>query len=656
MLKLVLLMVSAAALARGAVLTKRGVTVDDDSDYHITVPIPLHPDASTAHGRFSTRSVHVDDFGFPLHRDEVAYKMHAYDKDFVLALKRADGLLSPQYQHVYQDQGRAREMRNGLEHCYYQGIVNDDPTTLATISTCDGLVQFTIIGARSSAHRGIQHGIIHISADERYSIHPVQEDGHDAADDNKAHQAHALIKHNKQDGRFVCPQGRLRKGNFTDILAVEQDVRSAVKRAVAANGDGASGNKTIELLLASDFERYQMLGTESETTLIEMANFINGLYERGGLLENGHIIKVTLAGVVTARTPLWVPNSGADVDVDDLLESWCSWRVAQLHDPANKGTFLANNDVGHMLTARRMTTRSADIGPRASIEGYAGVGVMCSEMQSCGVERGVKTAKLATQAMVIAHELGHNLGAQHDANNNECPLQGFIMERSSCKTCGGVATQWSDCSRRYVRDFFSRRDTSCLDNTPSQCGNGVVDEGEECDSGNTVQGSACCTPNCKLRPDADCDDANGPCCAKCRFVPAQTLCRKALTTDERASCDLPDYCSGTSAKCVNSVRTSGALCNINPLQHNNLDGTCNDGFCQSRENLCHSRGFDYDKACEIGREDSCLLYCKKRDGSCMQLTYGPNSPLSLVAPDYSPCTFTNGTSGTCAAGRCIASM
>ena len=36
------------------------------------------------------------------------------------------------------------------------------------------------------------------------------------------------------------------------------------------------------------------------------------------------------------------------------------------------------------------------------------------------------------------------------------------------------------------------------DCTPHQCGNGVLEEGEECDDGNTIDGDECSYPDCKL--------------------------------------------------------------------------------------------------------------------------------------------------------------
>ena len=52
------------------------------------------------------------------------------------------------------------------------------------------------------------------------------------------------------------------------------------------------------------------------------------------------------------------------------------------------------------------------------------------------------------------------------------------------------STQWSECSKAQLKESLSRGIDICLNNTPdtyisAKCGNGIVDDGEECDCGLT---------------------------------------------------------------------------------------------------------------------------------------------------------------------------
>ena len=88
--------------------------------------------------------------------------------------------------------------------------------------------------------------------------------------------------------------------------------------------------------------------------------------------------------------------------------------------------------------------------------------------------------------------------------------------------------KFSTCSRKEFDGFLGDGRLLCLLNNPNEgyvsnrnrmnCGNGVVDQGEECDCGTIAQcDNSCCDPiTCQFKQQAEC--AAGECCdvIKCK--------------------------------------------------------------------------------------------------------------------------------------------
>ncbi|ESN89980.1 hypothetical protein HELRODRAFT_127755, partial [Helobdella robusta] len=96
---------------------------------------------------------------------------------------------------------------------------------------------------------------------------------------------------------------------------------------------------------------------------------------------------------------------------------------------------------------------------------------------------------------------------------------------------------------------------------PARCGNGLIDEGEDCDCSlfpATTCSSECCdSRTCKFRPGSEC--ATGLCCDfnTCKIISAGVVCR--LKQDE---CDLQDTCDGRSNLCKDLYIQDGSMCTV----------------------------------------------------------------------------------------------
>ncbi|CAK9295462.1 unnamed protein product [Gordionus sp. m RMFG-2023] len=100
--------------------------------------------------------------------------------------------------------------------------------------------------------------------------------------------------------------------------------------------------------------------------------------------------------------------------------------------------------------------------------------------------------------ITVTHELGHALGSYHD-NVTQClgdgPSQGTYLMFSEAST-GGKRNNWlfSECSKEQITKVLRIKGT-CLDGP--ECGNGVIDFGEECDCGpdeTCEKWDPCCNP------------------------------------------------------------------------------------------------------------------------------------------------------------------
>uniref|UniRef100_A0A8C9JN58 ADAM metallopeptidase domain 33 n=1 Tax=Panthera tigris altaica TaxID=74533 RepID=A0A8C9JN58_PANTA len=141
---------------------------------------------------------------------------------------------------------------------------------------------------------------------------------------------------------------------------------------------------------------------------------------------------------------------------------------------------------------------------------------------------------------------------------------------------------WTDpCSRRQLRAFFRKGGGACLSNAPdsrvlvprARCGNGLVEDGEECDCGSTgcwswLIGALWCPCWCWLC------SARGPAWPHL-LKPAGVLCRRAA-----GDCDLPEFCTGTSPYCPpDTFLLDGSSCASGR-------GYCRDGACPTLEQQC----------------------------------------------------------------------
>ncbi|KAI8330144.1 Metallo-peptidase family M12-domain-containing protein [Choanephora cucurbitarum] len=252
---------------------------------------------------------------------------------------------------------------------------------------------------------------------------------------------------------------------------------------------------------------------------------------------------------------------------------------------------------------------------------------------------------------VVAHEVGHGFGAIHDCTASMCPCK----EECNCcplsdTVCSAGETYLMNPTSNVTTNDFSPCSISdicstfpsigyCLKSPDirtggsfSICGNGILEPGEECDSGLTD--SECChAKTCKLKSHAACDDYSNQCCLNCKIAPKSTVCRPAVS-----ECDSTEYCTGESSQCpADQFSPDGSSCANDTMK-------CASGVCTSRDQQCMSRGLRQNISTQCSfQKDSCLISCTdpKDTENCLVL--------SGMFLDGTEC----GLAGYCQKGTCI---
>ncbi|XP_058381245.1 disintegrin and metalloproteinase domain-containing protein 5-like isoform X2 [Diceros bicornis minor] len=194
---------------------------------------------------------------------------------------------------------------------------------------------------------------------------------------------------------------------------------------------------------------------------------------------------------------------------------------------------------------------------------------------------------LESYTISIVQLLGFNLGLSYE-DTDTCLCSGDICTMSPDAVYSEGVKDFSTCSLDDFKYFASNSGLDCLQNIVpevpvyrqrSVCGNGVLEQGEQCDCGTPVNCThkSCCDPRtCTKKKGKDC--GSGECCTKnCKIRPIGILCRKSL--DE---CDFTEYCNGVTGHCVpDTFARDGQSCDSG-------QAFCYEGRCRLHTKQCRN--------------------------------------------------------------------
>ena len=558
-------------------------------------------------------------------------KFSGFGEDFRIPMKKNTRLFHSEYfERTYSADGKPIDTPLSSERdCHYLYSAEDDEegtsgVTFSALSTCNGV-----------------HGLFHHEG-EAYFIEPahVHVEGESKIEGQAAHAgSHILYRvQDLKDTKATCgvatnPEAH---GHLESIKPGNLGEMGAHSHGSVADAHGTAStiralnvaDKIVDLVIVNDFARYDEYGENTHTHSASVVNIVHGLYLNGGFSPS---IAINLRAQVSWSagdpiSPASADGNDDEVDVDDLLYRFTQWRNNELD---------VNHDNAHLLS-------SLDFA--GSIVGYAGVSVMCTS-SSTGIDE--FTFSDAFNAATLAHEMGHNFGMQHD--DDSCTPEDGIM--SAVGTYNVGATEWTDCSRSYLSNFFATSNPTCMNDVQSiswdgsaVCGNGFVEDGESCDCGSDDCSSidSCCDGStCQLVDGAECSDSD-PCCSSCSIVSAgsNTVCRAAV----HSTCDMAETCDGTSPKCPHDVVVgSGFECS---------GGKCYRGECITHDDSCSSSVNSEWEACSTQKSRNGGDFCENL--WCYQT--GTASNLCASVSSTTPVGVSCGSSKQCdGSGSCVSS-
>ncbi|KFO71592.1 Disintegrin and metalloproteinase domain-containing protein 28, partial [Cuculus canorus] len=539
--------------------------------YEIVYPRRLH----TVHKRDAERNKETK------YGDTMEYGIKANGEEVILHLEKNKHLLARDYtETVYSDDGQQITTSPQIkDHCYYEGYIQNDTGSTASISTCKGLSGYF-------ETRG-----------QKYLIEPLGTSDRDE---------HAVYKYEDLEQKAIKTCGVINN-------TWESDSDDPINDIFKSSNSPEVTKKYLEVYIVADNTLYKKYDEDVETVrqrIFGIVNYINTVYKALN-------IYVALIGL-----EIWTDGDKCALSsvAGSTLDKFSKWRLSDLLQ-------RKRNDNAQLITGYEL---------EGTTIGLAFLKSICSDIYSAGIIQDHNRNEIAVAA-TMAHEMGHNLGMSHDTDACSCSGEVCIMTDTVSYV---VPKDFSSCSLQSFEKYMLSDMPKCLTNipevssiiAPSSCGNGFVEEGEECDCGTPEEcTNDCCDPmTCTLTAGSTC--AHGECCENCQFKESGAVCR-AVQHD----CDLAEMCTGFSANCPEDrFRVNGYPCNYGK-------GYCYMGTCPTRDNQCkaafgphatvsaascyrmNERGVYYGYC---RKEEGSHVPCKKKDIMCGKLfcTGGKDMP------------------------------
>ncbi|XP_055085451.1 disintegrin and metalloproteinase domain-containing protein 11 isoform X1 [Periophthalmus magnuspinnatus] len=512
----------------------------------------IHTDEELLHRKLDTRVKNHTSTELPVHLAQSSFLIEAFGTSFILDLDLNHNLLSTEYVERHFDEHGQPSENMGGEHCYYHGRVRGVKGSWAALSTCHGLQGMFSDGNFSYGIEPVSSGEDHIVCrlpDINFFPPPCP---------------------GCMDNTTMAPEGHM---DFSGDMRTQEKEKPALtdslrrlKRQLSSlpvrRGQRTVQTETkyIELMVVNDHELFVQLRRSTTHT----KNFAKAVVNMADAIYKEQLnTRIVLVAMET-----WSSENKVAVGDDPLLtlRDFMKYRRESIRERC---------DTVHLFSGRTfMSSRSE----------AAYIGGICSLTRGGAIN---EYGSVGPMAITLCQSLGQNIGMYRNkeraaASDCRCPdpWLGCIMEDTGYY----LPRKFSRCSIDEYLRFLQLGGGSCLFNKPTklldptECGNGYVEPGEECDCGSLLEcarsGANCCK-KCTLTHNAMC--SNGLCCRDCKYELRGVTCRDAVN-----DCDIPETCTGDSSQCPHNVhKLDGYMCDAG-------QGRCYGGRCKTRDGQCRT--------------------------------------------------------------------
>jgi hypothetical protein len=341
-------------------------------------------------------------------RNRQPVAIRAYGRDFEFQLTPNE-LRAPNYRAVETGADGERELPRA-EVITYKGKLKDDPLSEVRLTVTDrdleGLIytgegrKFFLTEAENFSSRAQKNDVVVYGEGDLLKTVDLSHD---------VKQIDGDIEEKINAGIDITGASGLLSGDTP-----------TVSEAVAAIGG------TVEVATEADLQWVNQAGgaTAANNEILSILNLVDGIYRRDLNLS----VVVTYQHVWTTADPF--ATSSTSALLDSFLNYW----------NANFPRAQYPRDTAHLFTGK------------FSNQGIAYQGVMC---RSANYSYGVTARSGASNHIIVAHEIGHNLGADHVDNSGSCATSMMNPSVSS------AVTAFCDVSRTQVGNYVAANG-SCL--------------------------------------------------------------------------------------------------------------------------------------------------------------------------------------------------